>query len=267
MTKTSSSVQELRKRIGQKAKTEPEHRFWGLYRHVWKAEVLKEAYRLAKQNHGAPGVDRVTFAQIEEEGVDKFLCTLSQELSEQSYRPLGCRQVNIPKEGNKVRGLKIPAIRDRVVQGAVRLVLEPIFEADFQPGSFGYRPGCTAHQALERVRQGLNRYLHQIIDLDLQSYFDSVPHDGMLRKLAERIDDDKLMWLCKQILKSGGKQGLPQGSVIGPLFANVYLTEVDRMLERAQEVTREGGVESVRYTRFADDRAPRRREEEPAMVT
>lgn len=253
MTKTSIGVQELRKRIGHKAKTESQHRFWGLYTHVYKLDVLREAYRLAKQNHGAPGVDGVTFWQIEAQGEEEFLKTLSQELREQTYRPLPCRQVNIPKEGGKVRGLKIPAIRDRVVQGAVRLVTEPIFEADFQPGSFGYRPERTAHQALERVRQGLNKHLHQIIDLDLKSYFDSVPHQRLLEKLAKRIDDDKLMWLCKQILKSGGKRGLPQGSVIGALWANVYLNEVERMLERAQEVTREGAFDAVRYTRYADD--------------
>ena len=193
MIKTSIGVQELRTRIGHKAKTEPCHRFWGLYRHVWKMEVLREAYRLARENQGAPGVDGVTFKQIEEQGVEKLLKTLSQELQEQNYRALPCREVSIPKEGGKVRGLKIPAIRDRVVQGAVRLVMEPIFEADFEPGSFAYRPRRNAHQALERVRQGLNKRLHKIIDLDLRSYFDSVPHARLLEKLARRIQDDQSM--------------------------------------------------------------------------
>jgi RNA-directed DNA polymerase len=152
-----------------------------------------------------------------------------------------------------MRGLRIPAIRDRVVQGAVRLILEPIFEEDFQPGSFGYRPKRSAHQALERVRSGLNWRLHQVIDLDLKSYFDSVRHDLMLSKLAKRIRDPNLLRLCKAILKSGGKRGLPQGSVIGPLWANVFLNDVDRMLERAQTATKQGQYETVRYTRFADD--------------
>jgi len=253
MTKTSIGVQELRKRIGDKAKTEPEHRFWGLYTHVWKLDVLREAYRLAKQNNGASGVDGETFAKIEAQGVEKYLQTLSQELRERSYRPLPCRQVDIPREGGKVRGLKIPAIRDRVAQGALRLVLEPIFEADFQPGSYGYRPTRTAHQALERVREGLSKNLHVVIDLDLKSYFDTVRQDVLLSKLAQRIADDEVMWLCKQILRSGGKRGLPQGSVIGPLFANVFLNGVDQMLERAQEATRNGPYENARYTRFADD--------------
>lgn len=253
MTTTSIGVQELRTRIGAKAKAEPQHRFWGLYTHVWKLDVLREAYRLAKENDGAPGMDGVTFAQVEAEGVEQLLDALSQELREKVYRPLPCRHVNIPKPGGKVRGLKIPAIRDRVVQGAVRLILEPIFEEDFQPGSFGYRPGRSAHQALERVAEGLRRKLHQVIDLDLRSFFDTVRHDLMLTKIARRVQDDDLLWLCKRILKAGGKRGLPQGSVIGPLWANVFLDDVDRMLEQIQVEAKQGPYEVVRYTRFADD--------------
>ena len=253
MTMTSTKVQELRKRIGEKAKADPHHRFWGLYTHVWKLEVLWEAYQLAKKNHGAPGVDGVTFDQIEAQGVDAFLKTLSTELQTRAYCPLPCRQATIPKEGDRVRTLKIPAIRDRVVQGAVRLILEPIFEEDFQPGSYGYRPNRSAHQALERVRIGLNGHLRQVIDLDLKSYFDTVRHDLLLSKLAKRIRDRDLLRLCKIILKASGKRGLPQGSVIGPLWANVYLNDVDQMLERAQTVTKQGPYETVQYTRFADD--------------
>ena len=253
MTTVSIGVQELRMRIGEKAKADPKHRFWGLYTHVWKLDVLREAYQLAKSNHGAPGADGVTFARVEAEGVDGLISTLSDELREKTYRPLPCRQVKIPKEGGKERTLKIPAIRDRVVQGALRLILEPIFEADFQPGSFGYRPNRTAHQALERIREGLNRHLHQVIDLDLKSYFDTVRHDLLLSKLAGRIRDDDVMWLSKRILKSGGTRGLPQGSVIGPLWANVFLDSVDRMLEQAQATTKQGPYDVVRYTRFADD--------------
>jgi RNA-directed DNA polymerase len=253
MTTTSIGVQELRTRIGAKAKAEPQHRFWGLYTHVWKLDVLREAYRLAKENDGAPGVDGVTFAQIEAKGVEKLLDELSRELREKVYSPLPCRHVNIPKPGGKVRGLKIPAIRDRVVQGAVRLILEPIFEEDFQPGSFGYRPGRSAHQALERVEAGLRKKLHQVIDLDLRSFFDTVRHDLLLAKIARRLRDDDLLWLCKRILKASGQRGIPQGSVIGPLWANVFLDDVDRMLERIQVEAKQGRYEVVQYTRFADD--------------
>ena len=253
MTKTSIGVQELRVRIGEKAKAEPQHRFWGLYQHLWKHDVLEEAYLLARANDGAPGVDGATFEQIEATGRQQLLEELSRELQEKSYQPLPCREVSIPKEGGKVRGLKIPAIRDRVVQGALRLVLEPIFEADFQEGSFGYRPGRATHQALERVERGLYKRLHRVIDLDLKSFFDTVRHDLMLTKLARRIQDDDVMWLAKRILKSGGKRGLPQGSVIGPLWANVFLDDVDRMLERAQKATKQGTYDVVQYTRYADD--------------
>jgi RNA-directed DNA polymerase len=253
MTKTSIGLQELRKRIAEKAKAEPCHRFWGLYTHVWKLDILAAAYRLAKRNNGAPGSDGVTFADIEAKGVEQLLHELSQELREKLYQPLPCRQVSIPKGGGKRRGLKIPAIRDRIVQGALRLILEPIFEADFQPGSFGYRPNRTAHQALQRVEHGLNKRLHQVIDLDLASYFDTVRHHLLLAKIAQRVQDDDVMWLCKRILKSSGKRGLPQGSVIGPLWANLYLNDVDKMLEQAQSTTKQGKYECVRYTRFADD--------------
>lgn len=253
MTRISIGLQELRKRIGEQAKADPHHRFWGIYTHVWKLDTLEEAYRLAKENNGAPGVDGVKFEQIEAKGLPEFLATLSEELREKSYRPLPCRRVDIPKDGGKVRQLRIPAIRDRVVQGALKLILEPIFEEDFQEGSFGYRPNRTAHQALERVRWGLNHGLHNVIDLDLKSYFDSVRHDLLLSKLAKRIQDGDILWLSKSILKSGGKRGVPQGSVIGPLWSNVFLNEVDRMLEQAQKATREEQHDVVQYTRFADD--------------
>lgn len=253
MTTTSIGLQDLRKRIGEKAKADPHHRFWGMHAHVWKEDVLREAYRLAKKNNGAPGVDGVTFKQIEAAGVEGFIETLSAELREQRYQPHRCREVRIPKEGGKTRGLQIPTVRDRVVQGAVRLITEPIFEADFQQGSYGYRPGRTAHQALERVKQGLGWRLRQVINLDLQAYFDTVRHDLLLSKLAKRIRDKELLHLCKLMLKSGGKRGLPQGSVIGPLWANVFLNDIDKMLEQAQRATRRGPYENVRYVRYADD--------------
>jgi RNA-directed DNA polymerase len=252
MTNTSISLQDLRTRIAEKAKADPCHRFWGLYTHVWKLNVLGEAYRLAKKNNGAPGVDGMSFEQIERNGIEGLLEDLSRELREKTYRPLPCRQVDIPKERG-TRRLKIPAIRDRVAQGALRLILEPIFETDFQEGSFGYRPGRNAHQALERVRSGLYQSLHQVIDFDLAGYFDSVRHGLLLAKIARRVQDADVLWLCKRILKASGKRGLPQGSVIGPLWANLFLNDVDKMLEQAQVVTRDGRYQRIAYTRWADD--------------
>ena len=144
------------------------------------------------------------------------------------------RRQEIPKDGGKVRVLSIPAIRDRVAQGALKLILEPIFEADFQSGSFGYRPQRTAHEAVDRVARAIVQHKTRVIDIDLRSYFDNVRHDRLLAKVAQRVDDADVMHLLKIMLKASGKHGVPQGGVISPLLSNIYLTEVDRMLERAR---------------------------------
>src|SRR5499426_3914164 len=164
MTKTSISLQDLRRRLYVKAKAETTWRFWGLYVHVCKLETLRAAYALAKANDGAPGVDGVTFAAIEAQGVEAFLEQIRDELVGRIYKPLPARRQEIPKDGNKIRVLSIPVIRDRVVQGGLKLILEPIFEADFQPGSFGYRPKKTAHQAVDRVAQAIVRHKTRVID-------------------------------------------------------------------------------------------------------
>ncbi|MGO9236192.1 MAG: reverse transcriptase domain-containing protein [Methylocella sp.] len=174
MTKASIDLQDLRRRIYVKAKAEPSWRFWGLYVHVCKTETLREAYEMAKENDGAPGVDGVTFEAIEAQGADALIEQLRNELIGRTYVPLPARRQEIPKEGGKVRVLSIPAIRDRVVQGALKLILEPIFEADFQPGSFGYRPKKTAHDAVKRVAEAIVQQKTRVLDLDLRSYLDAV---------------------------------------------------------------------------------------------
>ncbi|MBI2562016.1 MAG: group II intron reverse transcriptase/maturase [candidate division NC10 bacterium] len=253
MIKTPSSLQDLRRRIYVKAEAETTWRFWGLYVHVCTGETLRAAYAMAKSNDGAPGIDGVTFEAIEEAGVEPFLAQLQRELQTRTYRPLRNRKVAIPKDGGKVRVLGIPAIRDRVVQGALKLILEPIFEADFHDGSYGYRPKRTAHQAIARVAQAIVRNKTRIIDVDLAAYFDTVRHDRLLAKVARRVCDGEILHLLKLMLKAAGKRGVPQGGVISPLLANVYLTEVEGMLERAKEVTRSGKYTYVEYARFADD--------------
>jgi RNA-directed DNA polymerase len=248
------SLQDLRRSLYVKAKAEPTWRFWGLYVHICKMETLYEAYQMAKTNDGAPGIDGVTFEAIEESGVESFLRQIRDELLTNSYRPRPVRKKEIPKDGgSKVRVLSIPAIRDRVVQGALKLILEPIFEADFQPGSYGYRPKRTAQQAVTRVAKAIVESKTRVIDLDLRAYFDNVQHYLLLEKVARRIQDAAVMRLLKQILKSTGKKGVPQGGVISPLLSNVYLTEIDRMLEKAIETTRRGPYTQVQYARFADD--------------
>jgi RNA-directed DNA polymerase len=253
MTKASSSLQDLRRGIYVKAKAEPSWRFWGLYVHVCKMETLREAYALARKNNGASGIDGVTFEVIEKQGVEAFLEQIQSELVERAYVPLRARRQEIPKDGGKVRVLSIPAIRDRVVQGALKLILEPIFEADFQPGSYGYRPKRTAHEAVHRVATAIVQWKTRVIDLDLRAYFDTVRHHILLGKVARRVNDDEVMRLLKLMLTASGKQGVPQGGVISPLLSNVYLTEVDRMLERAKDATRNGKYTYVEYVRFADD--------------
>jgi len=253
MTKASGSLQDRRRGIYVKAKAEPSWRFWGLYVHVCKMETLQEAYAMAKKNNGAPGIDGVTFEAIEAQGAEQFMEQIRNELTERTYVPLRARRKEIPKDGGKVRVLSIPAIRDRVVQGALKLILEPIFEADFQPGSYGYRPKRTAHQAVDRVAGAIVQQKTCVIDLDLRAYFDTVRHHLLLGKVALRVHDDDVMRLLRLILRASGKQGVPQGGVISPLLSNIYLTEVDRMLERAKAATRYGRYDAVEYARFADD--------------
>ena len=253
MTKAPISLQDLRRSLYVKAKAEPTWCFWGLYVHICKMETLYEAYQMAKENGGAPGIDGVTFETIEESGVEGFLRQIRDELLTNTYRPMRARKKEIPKDGGKVRVLSIPTIRDRVVQGAVKLILEPIFEADFQPGSYGYRPKRTAHQAVNRVAQAIVEEKTRIIDIDLRAYFDNIQHFLLLEKVARRVQDDAVMHLLKMMLKATGEKGVPQGGVISPLLSNLYLTEVDRMLEQAIATTRRGQYTHVQYARFADD--------------
>ena len=228
--------------------------FWGLYVHVCKMETIEEAYRMAKSNDGAPGIDGVTFEAIEESGRESFLKQIQDELVHDTYQPMRVRKKEIPKDGgNKVRVLSIPTIRDRVVQGALKLILEPIFEADFQSGSYGYRPKRTAQEAVLRVDQAIMEGKTRIIDLDLRAYFDNVQHYLLLAKVARRVQDAMVMKLLNLILKSTGKRGVPQGGVVSPLLSNLYLNEVDRMLEKAIATTQRGKYTHVQYARFADD--------------
>jgi RNA-directed DNA polymerase len=254
MTKAPISLQDLRRSLYVKAKAEPLWRFWGLYVHICKMETLWAAYQMARSNDGAPGIDGVTFEAIEESGAESFLTQIREELVTNTYRPMLVRKKEIPKDGGKVRVLSIPAIRDRVVQGALKLILEPIFEADFQTGSYGYRPKRTAHEAVARVARAIVEEKTRVIDLDLKAYFDNVQHYLLLEKVARRVQDEAVMHLLKMMLKETGKKGVPQGGVISPLLSNLYLNEVDRMLEKAVDTTRRGNKStSVQYARFADD--------------
>ncbi len=209
MRKASISLQELRRRIYSKAKTDKRWRFWGLYCHICKKEALRESYRVSKANNGTPGIDGRSFEDIEKEGLEGFLEGIRQELLNRTYKPLPNRRVEIPKGKGKTRTLGIPTVKDRVVQGALKLILEPVFEADFKDCSYGYRPKRHAHQAVDRVTAGILKGLTRVVDVDLSGYFDNIRHHLLLEKVARRVQDDEVMHLIKLILKANGKKGVP----------------------------------------------------------
>lgn len=253
MTKAPSSLQELRRRIYRKAKSEKTHRFWGLFVHVTKIETLEEAYRIAKRNGGAAGIDEQSFSDIEAQGLADFLRGIREDLLTDRYKPMPNRRVEIPKGNGKVRTLQIPSIRDRVVQGALKLILEAVFEADFCPNSYGFRPKRSPHGALAEVRRSVMRRMSTVIDVDLSRYFDTIRHSVLLGKIAKRIQDPQVLHLVKQIIKVGGAVGVPQGGPFSPLAANIYLNEVDWFFDAIRRKTAEGNYEAVNYHRFADD--------------
>jgi RNA-directed DNA polymerase len=253
MTKAPISLQDLRRRIYRKAKSDKTHRFWGLFVHITKIETLEEAYLIAKSNGGAPGVDGQKFEDIEAAGRPAFLAEVREGLLTGRYKPGPNRRVEIPKGNGKFRTLQIPCIRDRVVQGALKLILEAVFEADFCTNSYGFRPKRTPQQALAQVRRSVMRRMSTIIDVDLSRYFDTIRHSVLLDKIARRIQDPQVLQLVKQILQAGGKLGVPQGGPFSPLAANIYLNEVDWYFDAIRRKTAEGTYEAVNYHRFADD--------------
>src|SRR6266700_3082742 len=253
MTKAPINLQELRRRIYRKAKSDKTHRFWGLFVHVTKTETLEEAYRIAKGNGGAPGIDGQSFRDIESAGRVAFLEAVREDLLTDRYKPMPHRRVEIPNSNGKFRTLQIPCIRDRVVQGALKLILEAVFEADFCPNSYGFRPKRSPHRALAEVRRSVMRRMSTVIDVDLSRYFDTIRHSVLLDKIAKRIQDPQVMHLVKQIIKVGGKIGVPQGGPFSPLAANIYLNEIDWFFDAIRRKTAAGGYEAVNYHRFADD--------------
>lgn len=263
-TNLPSKLSELRQKLYRKAKQEPQYCFYTLYGHIVAKDTLKEAWRRVRRNKGAPGVDGVSIEQVEAEGVEGFLEKIQEELRTREYKPKPVRRVYILKENGKERPLGIPTVRDRVVQMAVLLILEPIFEADFLECSYGFRPGRGAHDALHTIRQNLMEGYVTVYDADLAGYFDSIPHDKLMACVEMRIADRSVLRLIRLWLRSpveevrDGKKtvkrndkGTPQGGVISPLLANIYLHWFDKVFQR--EGAKFKAWEWGRLVRYADD--------------
>jgi RNA-directed DNA polymerase len=263
---TPDNIRTLQRKLYCKAKGEPAFRFYLLYDKIHREDILAHAYALARANGGAPGVDGVTFAMIEAAGLEEWLAAIRTDLVAKTYRPAPVRRVMIPKPGGGERPLGIPTIRDRVVQTAAKLVLEPIFEVDLDPASHGYRPGRSGTDAIKAVHALLCRGYTDVVDADLSKYFDTIPHQELMRSVAQRIVDRHVLRLIKLWLKApveerdgdgtrrmtGGKasrQGTPQGGVISPLLANLYM---NRFLKHWRRTGR-GEAYRAHVVSYADD--------------
>lgn len=255
-------LQTLQEKLYQKAKQEPGYRFYVLYDKTFIPYVLKEAWKQVKTNNSAPGVDGKTVEEVENYGVEKFLQELGEELHKQTYRPQPIKRIYRLKPNGKLRPIGIGCIKDRIAQTVCKLIIEPIFEADFEDNSYGFRPERTSEGAMKEIKENLKSGKTEIYDADLSSYFDTIPHNKLYIVLKQRIADPRMMKLIDKFLKApikdedglkGGKSnriGVPQGGVISPLLANIYMNLIDKAVNKATGIFSRNGIKIVR---FADD--------------
>ena len=255
-------IREFQRKVYLKAKQEKDFKFYILYDKIKMIRFLKDAYKRVKANKGKCGVDNMTFEKIKEYGEDKYLYEIQKELETKMYKPSPVLRVYIPKSNGKQRPLGIPTIKDRIVQMSCKMVIEPIFEADFEDSSYGFRPKRSAKQAIKKIKEELKEGNTEILDADLSSYFDSIPHDKLMILIKQRISDNDVLRLIKMWLKapvkengkmSGGKKnrkGTPQGGVISPLLSNIYLHLIDKIINKKNGIFKKVGISIIRY---ADD--------------
>lgn len=257
-------VSELRRKLAEKAKREPKFRFYALYDRIYRKDVLWSAWKCVQRNDGGPGIDQQTIDDVEEYGQERMIDEIHETLRSKTYQPQPIKRVHIPKGDGKTRPLGIPTVKDRIVQQAVLLILEPVFEEDFLDCSYGYRPKRTAHQALDAIERNLKEGRTTVYDADLKGYFDSIPHDKLMKAVEHRVADRQVlslirMWLTTPVIekdeqgrttKTRPDKGTPQGGVISPLLANLYLNWFDKAFH-----SKDGpmGFANARMIRFADD--------------
>ena len=264
--KNKDKVSELCGKLYDIAKAEPERRFHSLYDKIRRMDVLEHAWKSVMKNGGSPGIDGITISELKKNGIEPLLTEIQSELKTRTYKPSPLKRVYIPKANGKKRPLSIPTVKDRITQTAIKIIIEPIFETQFEPNSFGFRPDKSAHDAVDEIVKYLNYGCEHVIDADISACFDNIDKHKLMEQVAKRISDGAMLHIIRQFLDAGimddneihtQDKGTPQGSPLSPLLANIYLDQLDKKWKSSGLQNRYG--EDAHLIRYADDCAPRRK--------